>query len=105
MWTPILLMDAVQRRGGQRSGSSPYMWTAFMYQDGCYALPLSQGHGPGGSSMAQRILLTGGAGKVATSLRPRLAADGRTIRLLDIVEPQPVEGAGAEEVVIASLDD
>jgi nucleoside-diphosphate-sugar epimerase len=55
--------------------------------------------------MAQRILLTGGAGKVATSLRSRLATEGRTIRLLDVVEPKPVEGAGAEEVVIASLDD
>jgi uronate dehydrogenase len=55
--------------------------------------------------MAQRILITGGAGKVATSLRPRLATEGRTLRLLDIVEPKPVEGAGAEEVVIASLDD
>jgi uronate dehydrogenase len=55
--------------------------------------------------MAQRILLTGGAGKVATSLRARLATEGRTIRLLDIVAPEPVEGAGAEETVIASLDD
>ena len=55
--------------------------------------------------MAQRILITGAAGKVATSLRPRLAAPGRTLRLLDIVEPPAVEGAGAEEVTIASLDD
>jgi len=55
--------------------------------------------------MAQRILMTGGAGKVATSLRSRLVTEGRTLRLLDIVEPGPVEGAGAEEVVIASLDD
>jgi len=55
--------------------------------------------------MAQRILITGGAGKVATSLRPRLAAEGRTLRLLDIVEPPPVDGAGDEEVTIASLDD
>jgi len=55
--------------------------------------------------MAQRILITGGAGKVATSLRPRLAAEGRTLRLLDIVAPPPVDGAGDEEVVLASLDD
>jgi len=55
--------------------------------------------------MAQRILITGGAGKVATLLRPRLAAEGRVLRLLDIVAPPRVDGAGAEEVVIASLDD
>jgi uronate dehydrogenase len=55
--------------------------------------------------MAQRLLITGGAGKVAALLRPRLAAAGRTLRLLDIVEPAPVEGGGAEEVVIASVDD
>jgi uronate dehydrogenase len=55
--------------------------------------------------MAQRLLITGGAGKVATLLRPRLAAEGRTLRLLDIVAPAPVDGSGAEEVVHASLDD
>jgi len=55
--------------------------------------------------MAQRLLITGGAGKVAALLRPRLAAPGRTLRLLDIVAPAPVEGGGAEEVVIASVDD
>ena len=55
--------------------------------------------------MAQRILITGGAGKVATSLRPRLAAEDRTLRLLDIVTPPPLDGTGAEEVVLASLDD
>jgi uronate dehydrogenase len=57
------------------------------------------------ASMAQRILITGGAGKVATSLRPRLAASGRTLRLFDVVRPSEVEGAGAEEVVLASLAD
>jgi uronate dehydrogenase len=55
--------------------------------------------------MTQRLLITGGAGKVATSLRPRLAAAGRTLRLLDIVPPAPVEDSGAEEVVVASVDD
>ncbi|AGZ43490.1 NAD-dependent epimerase/dehydratase family protein [Actinoplanes friuliensis] len=55
--------------------------------------------------MAQRLLITGGSGKVATSLRPRLAAPGRTLRLLDIVAPAPVDGSGDEEVVIASVDD
>jgi uronate dehydrogenase len=53
----------------------------------------------------QRILITGAAGKVATSLRPRLARADRTLRLLDIVAPAPVEGSGDEEVVIASVDD
>ena len=55
--------------------------------------------------MTQRILITGGAGKVATSLRPRLVAEGRTLRLLDVVRPAAVEGAGDEEVVLASLAD
>lgn len=55
--------------------------------------------------MAQRILITGGAGKVATLLRPRLAAEGRTLRLLDVFRPAEVDGTGAEEVVLASLAD
>jgi nucleoside-diphosphate-sugar epimerase len=55
--------------------------------------------------MAQRILITGGAGNVATSLRPRLTAPGRTLRLLDVVAPPAIEGTGAEEVVVASLAD
>jgi uronate dehydrogenase len=53
----------------------------------------------------QRILITGAAGKVATSLRPRLATPGRTLRLLDIVAPEPIDGTGAEEIVVASVDD
>jgi uronate dehydrogenase len=55
--------------------------------------------------MVQRILITGAAGKVATLLRPRLARADRTLRLLDIATPQPVDGTGDEEVVIASVDD
>jgi uronate dehydrogenase len=55
--------------------------------------------------MAQRLLITGGAGKVAALLRPRLAAADRTVRLLDIVAPGSVEGSGDEEIVIASVDD
>lgn len=55
--------------------------------------------------MAQRILVTGGAGKVATTLRPRLAAEGRTLRLFDIVAPPPTDGTGDEETVVASLAD
>ncbi|MFA9430222.1 NAD-dependent epimerase/dehydratase family protein [Egicoccus sp. AB-alg2] len=33
----------------------------------------------------ERLLLTGAAGRVATLLRPRLARDGRAVRLLDVV--------------------
>jgi uronate dehydrogenase len=55
--------------------------------------------------MAQRLLITGGAGKVAALLRPRLAVADRTLRLLDIVAPAAVEGGGAEELVIASVED
>jgi nucleoside-diphosphate-sugar epimerase len=55
--------------------------------------------------MAQRILITGGAGKVATSLRARMATGGRTLRLLDVVRPAGLDGVGAEEVVLASLAD
>jgi nucleoside-diphosphate-sugar epimerase len=55
--------------------------------------------------MAQRILITGASGRVGSSLRPRLAAEGRTLRLLDIVEPPAIEGTGDEEVVVASLTD
>ena len=53
----------------------------------------------------QRILLTGGAGKVATLLRSGLAQPGRVLRLLDIREPAALADAGEEEVVIGSLTD
>ena len=53
----------------------------------------------------QRILLTGAAGKVGTLLRPRLARPGRTLRLFDPVAPGPLDGTGAEETVVASVDD
>ncbi|GIM91144.1 NAD-dependent epimerase/dehydratase family protein [Paractinoplanes toevensis] len=52
-----------------------------------------------------RILVTGGAGKVATSLRSRLVADGRVLRLFDLVHPPEIDGAGAEETVLGSLAD
>ncbi|MET7402041.1 NAD(P)-dependent oxidoreductase [Dactylosporangium sp. NPDC005572] len=53
----------------------------------------------------QRILITGGAGKVAALLRPRLARPGRALRLLDLRAADPVDGAGEEEAVVASVDD
>jgi uronate dehydrogenase len=56
-------------------------------------------------STVQRILLTGAAGKVGTLLRPRLTRPDRTLRLVDIAEPGPLDGTGAEEMVVASVDD
>jgi uronate dehydrogenase len=55
----------------------------------------------------QRILMTGAAGLVGTSLRPRLARPGRALRLLDLREPDRLDlPAGAtEEVVLASVAD
>lgn len=51
---------------------------------------------------SQRILITGGAGKVATLLRPRIARPGRIIRLFDLNEPAD---PGDEEVIVGSLTD
>ena len=49
-----------------------------------------------------RILMTGAAGKVGTLLRPRLAREGRTLRLSDL---QPLEPGPGEEAVTADLND
>ncbi|GII55116.1 NAD-dependent dehydratase [Planotetraspora thailandica] len=49
-----------------------------------------------------RILMTGAAGGVGTLLRPRLARDGRVLRLLDITAVDPGPG---EEAVTADLTD
>ncbi|MEW9547881.1 NAD-dependent epimerase/dehydratase family protein [Nonomuraea sp. NPDC050783] len=49
-----------------------------------------------------RILMTGAAGKVGTLLRPRLAREGRTLRLSDL---QAVETGPGEEQVVADLAD
>ncbi|GGI04165.1 NAD-dependent epimerase/dehydratase family protein [Egicoccus halophilus] len=51
----------------------------------------------------QRVLITGAAGRIGGHLRPRLAADGRVLRLLDVDDvPDPVDG---EEVVTGSVLD
>jgi uronate dehydrogenase len=51
----------------------------------------------------QVLLITGGAGRIATMLRPRLRRTDRRLRLLDIT---PIADAGPdEEVVAASLTD
>ncbi|NUW36919.1 NAD(P)-dependent oxidoreductase [Nonomuraea sp. SMC257] len=42
--------------------------------------------------------MTGAAGKVGTLLRPRLARDGRVLRLSDLRPVDPPPGAGEEEV-------
>jgi nucleoside-diphosphate-sugar epimerase len=49
-----------------------------------------------------RILMTGAAGKVGTLLRPRLAREGRILRLSDL---QAVETGPGEEWVTADLAD
>ncbi|WGM20274.1 NAD(P)-dependent oxidoreductase [Paenarthrobacter sp. OM7] len=36
----------------------------------------------------ETIVITGGAGRIATALRPRLRKSGRTIRLLDVTAPE-----------------
>jgi uronate dehydrogenase len=48
------------------------------------------------------VLVTGAAGQVGTMLRPRLARQGRTLRLLDTA---PITPGPAEEAVIASITD
>lgn len=61
----------------------------------------------------QRILITGAAGKVASQLRPRLVRPGRTLRLLDLVEPAPLKelpdgesvADADEEIVLGSVTD
>ncbi|MCP2344933.1 NAD-dependent epimerase/dehydratase family protein [Nonomuraea roseoviolacea] len=45
-----------------------------------------------------RILMTGAAGKVGTLLRPRLAREGRVLRLSDLRPLDPAPGPGEEEV-------
>lgn len=52
----------------------------------------------------ETIVVTGGAGRIATALRPRLARPGRVIRLLDIVEPAQPVGDGEEFVAVAVTD-
>ncbi|MGO1054326.1 NAD-dependent epimerase/dehydratase family protein [Crossiella sp. CA198] len=55
--------------------------------------------------MTERILITGAAGGVGTLMRPRLARDGRILRLLDIAELPPAGAGEAVELVTASVTD
>jgi uronate dehydrogenase len=50
------------------------------------------------------ILITGAAGQIGTMLRSRLARPDRTLRLLDVAQPDPGPGPG-EEAVTASVTD
>ena len=55
--------------------------------------------------MTERILITGAAGGVGTMMRPRLAAPGRILRLLDIGEIAPAAEGEHVEVVAGSVTD
>lgn len=51
----------------------------------------------------ERVLLTGGAGQMATLLRPRLRRPERILRLIDLREPR--QAHPDDEVVVGSLTD
>ena len=55
--------------------------------------------------MTERILITGAAGGVGTLMRPRLAADGRILRLLDIAEQPAAADGEPVEIIQASVTD
>src|SRR6266436_2029594 len=48
------------------------------------------------------IVITGAAGRIGSMLRPRLAAPGRVLRLVDVV---PVTAGPDEEALVASITD
>lgn len=55
--------------------------------------------------MSETVLITGANGVVGRLMRPRLAREGRVLRLLDVVRPEdPAEGE-AVEVIEASVTD
>jgi uronate dehydrogenase len=53
----------------------------------------------------QRVLITGASGGVGRFLRPRLAAPGRVLRLLDVAPPAPAGPDEAVETVTGSILD
>ncbi|MFJ1696967.1 NAD-dependent epimerase/dehydratase family protein [Streptomyces sp. NPDC087532] len=55
--------------------------------------------------IGQRILVTGAAGRIGRELRPRLAREGRTLRLLDVAETGPAGPEEDVETVRASFTD
>ncbi|MEV6970851.1 NAD(P)-dependent oxidoreductase [Hamadaea sp. NPDC051192] len=55
--------------------------------------------------MSQTVVITGAAGKVGRLLRQRLARPGRTLRLVDIVPPEPAAPGEDAEVSTGTLTD
>jgi uronate dehydrogenase len=55
--------------------------------------------------LSERVLITGAAGTVGGFLRTRLATPGRTLRLLDIVPPEPAGADERVEIVTGSIGD
>ena len=54
---------------------------------------------------AQTVLITGASGGVGRLMRSRLARSGRTLRLLDLVRPEPAAAGEAVELIEASVTD
>ena len=55
--------------------------------------------------VSQTVLITGAGGAVGRLMRHRLARPARTLRLLDVVAPQPPDGGEDVEIVEASVTD
>ncbi|MFI6762600.1 NAD-dependent epimerase/dehydratase family protein [Micromonospora sp. NPDC050417] len=55
--------------------------------------------------MARELLITGAAGRIGRLLRPRLAAPGRTLRLLDLADQEPSAPGEAVRLIRADLTD
>lgn len=55
--------------------------------------------------MTETVLITGANGVVGRLMRPRLAREGRTLRLLDVVRPEPAAEGEAVEIIEASVTD
>jgi uronate dehydrogenase len=55
--------------------------------------------------VARELLITGSAGRIGRLLRPRLAAPGRTLRLLDLADQAPQAAGEAVRLIRADLAD
>ncbi|WP_028659191.1 NAD-dependent epimerase/dehydratase family protein [Nocardioides insulae] len=55
--------------------------------------------------MTETVLITGANGGLGRLMRPRLAQPGRTLRLLDLVQPEPGGPGEDVEVIEASVTD
>ncbi|MGH3350403.1 MAG: NAD-dependent epimerase/dehydratase family protein [Nocardioides sp.] len=56
-------------------------------------------------SKVETVLITGANGGVGRLMRPRLAREGRILRLLDVVRPDPAAEGEAVELIEASVTD